>query len=172
MDAAAGAGIPPVSLVRDAKDALLSSSSFVAADDAHTACIESFTTLLTRLANANERGMSAKKKVAVKGALFHPGVPGIKFSIDYNKGEIVKIRVQTVSDDVDKSAVPIEYGGTGLMAPSTTDDEAAHSDPKPKAKRARTAAPTLHETLETALVLASGGDPDVVAILEALLKRV
>lgn len=170
MDGAAGAGVSPTSLVRAAKDALLEYP--LTSEDAHTVCIEVFTSLLTRLQAATECKLSAKKRVAVKGALFHPGAPGIKFTADYNKGELTKIRLQTLGDEADKSAVPSEFGGTGLMAPASTDDEATRSEFPSKAKRSRST-PTLHDTLEKALALASeNADAEIIAAIESLLKRV
>ena len=174
METSAGAGTAPELLLPDAS-LLLTPVATSWETDAHGAFIETLTSLLNRLQASDDRKMSEIKRVSVRGELYLADVPGVKFSADFREGKLAKVRVMTAREDADKSLVPAEYGGTGLMAPLTQEEIPVDMDPStPKRKRAKTTEePTLEHLLAQASELARVQNrPVVVEQLEILLKMV
>jgi hypothetical protein len=177
--ASAGAGIsksadfPGVSVALDLNSAAHEYSS---PGSAHDSIIESLQLLVNRLVISDDAKISETKRVTVRGLLFTKFDFGLKFAVEFRGGKPIRIRVMTAHDDEDeKAALPIEYGGTGLMAPagagagSKSEDEAA-----PKRKRAKTTPEpeTLEALLHRAAELARlNTDTYTAEQLELLLKR-
>jgi hypothetical protein len=142
--------------------------------NANDVFIDMLPILLNRLALTEDAELSKTKRVGVRGALYDPSHIGLTFSADFRDGKVVRVRLMTARDDVDKTQVPAEFGGTGLMAPSSSlldaeDTRAA----APKRKRAKAAVEpvTLEEALARAVELARLCDrTELAAQLDALLK--
>lgn len=123
--------------------------------DAHGAFVETLTTLLNRLKVSDDAADSKIKRVAIRGELYLADVPGIKFAAEFREGKLNKVRVMTAREDADTSHVPVEYGGTGLMAPAVS---TSAEDGAPKRKRAKAkdepTVKTLAEVLAEAIAMA------------------
>jgi hypothetical protein len=138
--------------------------------------IDMLPVLLNRLSISEDAELSKTKRIGVRGALYHPSNIGLTFSADFREGKLTRLRLMTARDDADKSAVPAEFGGTGLMAPSGGVLEEEDTRPPPtKRKRAKTEPVhdmvTLEEALARAVELARLGDrAELAAQLDALLK--
>jgi hypothetical protein len=140
---------------------------------AHDAFIDALTTLLNRLVISDDAKASESKRVVVRGALYHPITPGVKFSVEFRGGKVQRVRIMMIRDeDEDKAAVPAEFGGTGLMAAGGA---GADEEPAPKRKR-KAAVPepepeTLVSVLAKAIELARlNNDSYAENILDQLLK--
>jgi hypothetical protein len=171
----------PVSLVALTKDMILEGSGpFAVApptvETAHEACVEGLTSLVNRLRTCEDIGKSDAKRVRVVGVLLPEHAPGVKFSVEFREKALYRVRVQTLNEDVDKTALPEAAGGAGLMASATAADPIeTTAAPRKRARKAAaaSAAPTetLGEVLQRAMDIAfMSGNGDVVAKLEPLLK--
>ena len=170
----------PQSLVALTKDMILAGSGPFAlapptVETAHDACIDGLTALINRLRTCEDLDKSAAKRMRVVGVLLPEHAPGVKFAVEFREKALYRIRVQTLNEDVDKTAVPEAAGGAGLMASSSAADPAETTTaPRKRARKAAaSAAPSesLSEILQRAMDVAfMSGNADVVAKLEPLLK--
>jgi hypothetical protein len=162
--------------VSPALSLMAASSTSSAFGSAHEAFIDTLTLLLNRLTISDDAKLSETKRVTVRGALFSPHTPGVKFSAEYRSGKLLRVRVMTMrEEDEDKAAVPAEFGGTGLMAAGGAGATETDGDDEAKPKRRRKAAPepeTLVAILYRAAELARLNEDVYTADqIEALLKR-
>ena len=139
---------------------------------AHDVFMERIPQLLNQLALCEEVDASKTKRVGVRGVILNgaSSLPGVKFAADYKDGRVARIRIMTLAEDaVDPATVPVEMGGSGLMAPPSAE---------PKRKRAKVAAVveepvTLADALARAVELARLEDrAELVRQLDALLLSV
>ena len=137
---------------------------------AHDVFMERVPQLLAQLAISEEADASATKRVAVRGVLLNEAtsLPSVKFSAEYRDGKLWRVRLMTVVDAIDPATVPVEMGGSGIMAPPSSE--------APKRKRAKAEASdavTLSEVLERAIELARLADrTELIRELETLLASV
>ena len=144
---------------------------------AHEAFIDTLGLLLNRLAISDDAKLSETKRITVRGELYTPHTPGVKFSAEYRAGKLQRVRVMTVrEEDEDKAGVPAEFGGTGLMAAGGAGAGAeTDGDEEAKPKRRRRAPPvpeTLVGIIYRAAEMARLNDDTYTADqLDLLLKR-
>lgn len=180
MASSAGAGATGPTLILPDESLALTPVVTSWDSDAHGAFIETLTALLQRLKASDDANLSKVKRVSVRGELYLQDVPGVKFTADFKDGHVTKVRVMTVRDDADKSHVPAEYGGTGLMAPAILTLDEHHDEPftstpassrRKRAKTRETPADTLVDLLAKACELAQAENRTaLVAQIDALLK--
>lgn len=141
---------------------------------AHDVFMTRIPQLLNQLSLTEEMDLSKTKRVAARGVLLNgaSSLPGVKFAAEYRDGRIYRVRIMTIMDAVDSTTVPVEMGGTGLMAPPS----ASSADAAPKRKRAKAEVEpitTLADALARAVELARLEErTELVRQLDALLTSV